>query len=181
MPRMGAITAIRFREDARLPEGLNRKKAEARLTQLHAKHGGLTANVVLEDAKNPKSPLHAAIKFWDVNEAAQEQWLTECRHLIRSVYFDVRPVKGSGEVRTVRGFFHLTKKEAPDQTPEGEKGVYLDVRQIMADPKLYQAQLRKALTEFASYRARWQHLNELQPLWDAFDVMQFVADSEAAE
>lgn len=177
MAAIGTTGVIRFRNDFRLPKGLDKKKAEARLTALHNKHQGLTAAVVLDDAKNPKSPLHGAIKSWDVDHAAREHWLDECRHLLRAVYFDSKPVKGSGEVRSTRNFAHFTASQAPTHTPKGQKGVYLDAKTVAADPNLRKAQFAKAVTEFANFRARWRHLPELQPLWDTFAALFTVADA----
>lgn len=168
---------IRFRDDFRLPKGLNKKKAEARLTQLHDKHGGLTAEIILADAENPRSPLHAAIKSWDVNVAARARWLEECRHLVRAVYFDSKPVRGSGEVHSTRNFNHFTAKQAPGYVSPGAKGVYLNVNTVAADPKLRAVQLSKAIAEFISFKARWQHLKELKPLWDTFEAMRSTANA----
>lgn len=56
----------------------------ARLRALEDRHGRLTPEVVVSDAKNPKSPLHEEFD-WDMKRAAQMHWLDRARELIRSV------------------------------------------------------------------------------------------------
>lgn len=66
---------------------------EKRLSALAKKAGGLlTAEVVVEDARNPSSPLHAHFD-WD-NDVAAEKWrLEQARRLIRSVKITVEVVE----------------------------------------------------------------------------------------
>ena len=60
------------------------------LEQLENEHGRLTAEIVVQDAKNPESPLHDAGFQWDVEKAAHQQWLDHARKLISSVEYVVR-------------------------------------------------------------------------------------------
>lgn len=61
-----------------------------RLEMLAASNGGnLTPDVVVADAKDPKSPLHDQFT-WDVKKAAAEHWIHQARELIRSVRIEVR-------------------------------------------------------------------------------------------
>lgn len=68
-----------------------RKEAvRIRLEEIARKHRGkLTTRAVIEDAKNPKSPLHSCFT-WDVKKAAMEYWQEQARNLIRSVRIEVR-------------------------------------------------------------------------------------------
>lgn len=59
------------------------KEARARILSLE-QDDRITAEAVVEDAKNPKSPLHSFFE-WDVKKAAREHWLDTARELIRSV------------------------------------------------------------------------------------------------
>jgi hypothetical protein len=62
------------------------KVIEERLQFLYSQYGELTPEMVVKDAKNPKSPLHAGAGFeWNVSKAAYNNWLENARRLIASV------------------------------------------------------------------------------------------------
>lgn len=61
-----------------------RKAVEVRIRELYEEHSKITADIVINDAKNPESPLHGEFE-WDVNKAAMEEWRDTARRLIRSV------------------------------------------------------------------------------------------------
>ena len=66
------------------------------LIQLHKKHGTLTPELVVADARQKTSPLHSLFQ-WDVKKAALEHWYDVARQLIRNVRVTV-----VNEERTVR-------------------------------------------------------------------------------
>ena len=67
-------------------------EVEARLRGLIAKHcGTITPNQVLSDAKKRTSALHTKAGYeWDVNKAAEREWLNHSRKLIRKLQRYVR-------------------------------------------------------------------------------------------
>ena len=62
----------------------NKKAIEDTLTGIMKRDGTLEVDTVIEEAKNPESPLHSEFD-WDVNQAAMEHWREQARRLIRSV------------------------------------------------------------------------------------------------
>ena len=56
-----------------------------------AADGDLTPRRVVEEARNPKSPLHGEFN-WDVAEAAQQYWEWQARKLIERFHVYVRTV-----------------------------------------------------------------------------------------
>lgn len=54
------------------------------LIELHRQHGTLTPELVVEDAKQPSSPLHELFE-WNTEKAAQAHWHDVARQLIRNV------------------------------------------------------------------------------------------------
>lgn len=58
-----------------------REEINARLHELAKRPGGLTAEAVVEDARDPDSPLHSSFE-WDVGAAARQQWLATASRLI---------------------------------------------------------------------------------------------------
>lgn len=61
-----------------------RQAMEERIRELYKLHGTITPDIVIEDAKDPASPLHGEFQ-WDVEKAAMEAWRDTARRLIRSV------------------------------------------------------------------------------------------------
>jgi len=63
-----------------------------RLQELHDARGSLTPDIVLQDARDPESPLHSEFT-WDSEEAARKWNLEEARRLIRSVKIEIKTTK----------------------------------------------------------------------------------------
>lgn len=59
-------------------------RANEHLIALYEKHGELTPELVVQDAKSENSPLHHLFE-WDVEKASQAHWHATARALIRSV------------------------------------------------------------------------------------------------
>lgn len=87
-------------------------------------HGGLTATVVVTEAKPPDAPLHPCFT-WDDATAATEYRLWEARNLIRSVYVIEDGEDKGAEYALVRA--------------EGESGVYMPTAAVVQDEELLAA------------------------------------------
>lgn len=61
-----------------------RQAIQERLLQLEDENGRLTPESVLEDARDPESPLHDQFE-WDTDKAAHRYWLDQARTIITSV------------------------------------------------------------------------------------------------
>jgi hypothetical protein len=81
----------------------NRKPERERLLHLETKFGGLTAQLVLDDAKDPASVLHKHFE-WDDAKAATLQRLERAGGLIRSFHLIVRT--STDDRVNVRSFLH---------------------------------------------------------------------------
>jgi hypothetical protein len=69
-----------------------------RVLLLEKRGNRLDPRAVVEDAKDPSSPLHGWSGWtWDVGRAAEEHWLNQARVLIRTIHFvterDARPLR----------------------------------------------------------------------------------------
>ncbi len=100
----------------------------ARVRSLEDAAGRLTADLVVEDAKNRTSPLHPLFT-WDRSKAAAAYWLAEAREVIASVRLVV-----TNETTTLRVPVYV---RATDMVGQG----YRSVRALRADP----AQARESL------------------------------------
>lgn len=68
---------------------MNNAIVKQRLEQIAALNGGvLRPSDVVEDARQPDSPLHELFK-WDVDEAAYEHWMHTARRIIASVKVNI--------------------------------------------------------------------------------------------
>jgi hypothetical protein len=66
----------------------HREAVVARIKELANGRGRLSADVVIADARNPESVLHAEFE-WDLEKAAHESWVERARALIKLVKFEV--------------------------------------------------------------------------------------------
>src|SRR5688572_23670971 len=127
---------------------MDRKVTEAvieRIKSLQTAEGTITPEVVVEDAKNPDSPLHGLFD-WNLETAAHKFWLDQARTLIKSVQ-----VKITNETFTVKVPMFLRD---PNQ-PSKEQG-YVSVLTLQKNPAQARDTMRAefARVESALERAR---------------------------
>lgn len=112
---------------------------------------------VVNDARNPNSPLHSFFE-WDDTKAAQEHRLAQARVLIRAVVAiyvdDERPAT------RVKAFVHIAEPGAPH---------YRSVDHAMSQEKTRAMVLQRAWREFVSWRQRYKDLKEFADLFAAAD------------
>jgi hypothetical protein len=94
---------------------------EKRINDLYKKHGTITADIVIEDAKKPESPLHDEFE-WDVKKAAMTAWRETARRLIRSV--TIHTVVESHSIAVPR-YVHAPKNYSEQS--------YTDTREVKTD------------------------------------------------
>jgi hypothetical protein len=91
---------------------MSREMIIARLQSLQDAEGRLDPRIVIDDAKDPDSPLHECFE-WDKEKAAESYWLIQARQLIRSVRLTV-----TEEKHQFTGIAYVRDPEKP----EGEAG-----------------------------------------------------------
>lgn len=106
--------------------------------------GPLTAETVLVEAINPKSPLHRFFQ-WDDQKAAHEYRLTQARSLIRSIDVVIEDAKGK-QVQ-MRGYYSV--KDA-----EGQRS-YEGLEFVFDTPDLSEQVMREAKTQLDSWIKRY--------------------------
>lgn len=117
------------------------------LFDIYATHGQLTPRLVLEEARDPKHPLHDRFE-WDDSIAAEKYREVQASELIRSVR--VRQVDGA-EQETVRAFHSL---------PRDDVRSYVPIEEIAKDDIARQVLLNEAEREWKAMLKRYQHLAE---------------------
>lgn len=128
-----------------------------RLEQLRRDHKGLTADVVVRDARPKSSVLHAAFE-WDDRKAAEEHRLRQARDLIAHVVILEPETKSQDPIRA----FVVVSDTDGDQT-------YTSIRVAMKDPILRAQVLQRAKRELADWRRRYSELEEFAALFSVID------------
>lgn len=122
----------------------------AQLEAVRARHGRLTPDVVLDDAREPGHPLHSRFE-WNDSVAAERYRREQAHELIRSVRVTYRP--SDGPAREVRRFL-------PVPRPNSRQPDYQDVDTIAADPVAAAVVLAQFEREWRALRTRFGHLTE---------------------
>lgn len=115
----------------------------------------ITANEIVEKAKDPNSELHKAFT-WDDSKAAKLWRLEEARHLVANLVF----VPKSEDETPVR-VFHIST----------EKSVYKPTKLILKQPDEYQALLERAKLELYAFQRKYKSLAELEDVFTAINEL----------
>lgn len=121
-----------------------------RLEQLYKKAEHLTPEVVLEDARRPRSPLHKYFE-WDDSSAAESWRLNQARALVRSV----RVVFESDDKEVshdMRAFISVVG--------EDKKRVYMPSVEAMADDEIFEQVLQQLTRDINGLKKRYAKYRE---------------------
>ena len=132
------------------------EKIGKRLKKLSGKRGELSPEKVVENAKDPKSPLHGEFE-WDDTEAAYKYRLDQARYLFRAI--ESIWVEEEGEM-SVRSFISIE---------EDLETSYRDWRYVLTDAELRAQWKAQALKELRSWRDRYANIKELTEVFAAVD------------
>ena len=133
---------------------LDAQRVGDHLEELHAQHGGVTAEIVVREASRKRSPLHAGFT-WDDTEAAKEYRLEEARRMIRSV---VVISKRAGEPDIYTAYVSVRDEE-------GQR--YLPIYEALSNEQTREQGLRRALQELQSWQRRYHDFEELAVVFQA--------------
>jgi hypothetical protein len=147
----------RWKSGAHVPKGASAQVVGERLESLRQEHGGLTARVVVDDARDKSSVLHPAFE-WNDKRAAEHWRLEQARHLIAAVTV-VRDDTAAAE--PIRAFV-VVKDDEGDQS-------YESVTVALADPSKRAQVLSRARRELEAWRDRYAELEEFAAVFSAID------------
>lgn len=128
---------------------------ESQLMEIYTREGVLTPQLVVEEARDPASPLHDRFE-WDDTAAGERYRQHQARQLIRTV----RVTYGDdydGSPRTVRRFHSVHR-------PLEERRSYEPVDSITQDPLMAKLLLQEMRREWLAMRRRYEHMNEFWEL-----------------
>lgn len=166
-------TVFQFRDGCHLHG--NAQAVGERLEAIKTQDNVLTPELVLEDARKKKSPLH---KFFEWNDgiAAERYRLDQAGHLIRSVqvtFIDVEPpherqinlsavpAAPVASPRPVRAFLQI-------MSDAGARS-YVGTKEAMGDPAMRRQVLERAHSEMTAVGRKYRELQELSGVFEALD------------
>ena len=127
-----------------------------KLQELRDKNNGLTASIIIEDAKKKKSVLHGAFD-WNDTSAAHQWRLHSARHLMRSV--EIVSTSAEGDTRSLPAFVFVKTDEGPR---------YETIAKVLSDDELRIQVLNKALKEFEQWQQRYKEYEEFLNVFETF-------------
>lgn len=120
------------------------------LQAIYDARGTLSAPLVVDEARDPNSPLHSRFE-WDDTVAGDRYREVQARELIRSVRIVYREAKGKRPEGSTRAFQHIRRDDASTYVPSDE---------VARDPILTQIVLMDMRREWKTLQARYAHFEE---------------------
>lgn len=148
----------RWRRGAHVPAGLKADLVAAEITAIEQQHGGLTPDLVVENARNEASAMHRWFE-WDDDEAAHQYRIQQARQILSSV--TVVYVDGPRQSEPVQAFVSLRIEDEPRR--------YHSITAAMANPQTRDIVLDDARRALAAWRRKYEGFAELADLYKAID------------
>ena len=127
-----------------------------KLQELRDQNNGLTASIIIEDAKKKKSVLHGAFE-WDDSKAAHHWRLHSASHLMRSV--EIVSTSAKGDTRSLPAFVFVETEEGPR---------YESLARVLDDDEMRIQVINRALKEFEQWQQRYKDYNEFLSVFESF-------------
>lgn len=129
-----------------------------RIDELKAKYGYAAAEVIVEDAKKPDSPLHDYF-LWNKDKASYEYWLNQARYLLRSI---VIRIVGREESKPIRAYFNVTASQELKEV--GIKQIYVGAEDVARNRAYKEEVIAQARAELELWADRYQIYQELSEI-----------------
>ena len=145
-----------YRDGAGYP-GLDADRLAEELSAIRIKHGVLTPEATVEEARDKDSPLHPHIFKLGTKDAAEEYYKNQARQMIRSicVIVEENPDWKIPANINIRG----------DGTERG----YFPVEEVMASPDMRAEALRRVWETLTRLRRLYSHMEQFASVWAAVD------------
>ena len=137
-----------------------------KLQELRDKNNGLTASIVIEEAKHKTSVLHGAFD-WNDTSAAHQWRLHSARHLMRSV--EIVSTNAEGDIRNLPAFVFVKTDLGPQ---------YETLARVLSDKELRTQVLERAEKEFDQWAKRYEEYEEFLSVIKAFDKTRKILRQE---
>lgn len=140
------------------------QKIGPELEQIEERHGKLTPDVILAEARKKKSYLH---RFFDWSDSlAAEKWRKhQARQLISHVRVVIVDDNGPRKAwENVRVKIMATESEEREEKKQEEERNYVSVEAIEKDEYLREQVVKRGIKELETWLEKYKHYEELKPL-----------------
>lgn len=131
-------------------------------------NGALTPEQVVEDAKEPTSPLHDYF-MWDNAKAAAQWRLDQARYLMRSITVVIKR-EDTKEEESARYLYNIKSVPVDEEIQQ----VYVPIQRVMAEEDLRSQVIEEALRKIEHWRARYRQYREFATIFTAIDQVREV-------
>ena len=153
--------------------------ATKQVVALAEKHGGtITPEIILDEAKSKKSPLHGFF-CWDNNEAAAEYRRIQAQQLIRRIKVTIT-AQDDKHIR-VRAFVNV-QEPTPQSEPEeidghgmncrASRGIYVSMETACRVQDYREQMISACKRDVESFRSKYSALSEASAILTAMDGFQ---------
>jgi hypothetical protein len=126
--------------------------------QLQRQHAEIDAELLVQSATSPTSPIHHAFE-WDNQIAGHQYRLTQARHMLAAVMAIDEAIPDRGPTKFLVSV--VSKAEEPSMK------VYVPLVTAMANPVRRQEVLQQALRELRAFQVKYRELTELAGVFEA--------------
>lgn len=127
-------------------------------------NGRLAQDIIVEEARDKKSPLHPAFE-WNDKKAAHQYRLTQAGYVIRMLSVTYVSEQGVGS-EPVRAFVNVSRDE--DRS-------YTSIAHAMSDEELREQVLARAFKELQDWQNRYSELVEFASVFAAIEQVREAA------
>jgi len=120
----------------------------------------ISSKELLEDAKNPESPIHKYFD-WNNTEAAEKYRLYQARLIINHI--EITITTPSQKEIPVRAFLNIKNKD------DNSKRVYVTIEKALSEEDLRIQILKQALSEIKNWQRKYSIYTELSVIFNAID------------
>ena len=145
--------------------GVSAETAGEELERVEHKHGKVTPELVLEESRKEKAPLHKCFE-WNDSIAAEKYRLNQAGQIIRNLVVVLDEYQQS---EPVRAFVNI-ESEAPAKT-----GKFINVVSAMKKEETRAAVLANALRELQEFTKKYQGLDELAGVFSEINKLKSIA------
>lgn len=128
--------------------------------------GGTTEELILSDAKSPRSPLHEWFE-WDDTIAADKYRITQARYLVRSINVTINHPDGTED--EVRAFYHVT---VTDRETEQTDRLVVTLDRVMTEAELRAQVIEEALKQLQAWRRKYEQYSEFAGIIRAIEALE---------
>lgn len=131
------------------------------IRDLAAKHGSITAEIVVKEATKKSSPLHSHFD-WDDTTAATKFRLVQAAALIRQI--NVQYLVGEERTIRVRAFHNVS-----DDDEESGAGYFVSLATAMTVESYRDQLLANCKRDMLAFKVKYAALNEVSRIIDVMD------------